>query len=77
MDSALGIRALTPEQRMQQRIAALEGRVRDLERASATMPVNAGAPSSGEGRDGSLAVDQSNTRLWVKISGTWRYVTLM
>jgi hypothetical protein len=33
-----------------------------------------GAPSGGN--DGDLVVDKTNNRLYVKVSGTWRYATL-
>ena len=75
-DLDLTPRAMDPDVRLQQRVVALERRVRDLERASAMMPVNNGAPAGGEGRDGSMSVDQVGIKLWVKVFGAWRYTTL-
>ena len=68
--------ARSPEQRLLARVAELERRIRDLERASTVMPVIAGAPSSTDGKSGSMSGDSTNIRLWLKIGSTWRYTPL-
>lgn len=59
-------------------VAVLSQQVRDLRRdlASlqrvATVQVSAGPPSQAA-RDGTLVVDTTNHRLYVRDSGTWRF----
>lgn len=48
-----------------QRIAALE--------RSATVQVGAGAPTQ-PARDGTLYVDSTNLRLYVRVSSSWRFL---
>ena len=63
-------------ERLARRLAELERRVAELDRQRFAVPVNAGAPLSGDGATGSLAGDSTNNRLWVKIGGTWKYTAL-
>jgi hypothetical protein len=65
------------------RIAALEARLAAVEKgfhvpivASGT-PAGAGAGTTGDGKDGSLAATgPSSPRLWLKIAGGWHYTVL-
>lgn len=67
------------------RIKALEDRVAALEKGY-HVPIMPGGQTpnnfvsgtqTGDGQDGSLAATGPNTpRLWVRINGQWRYVTL-
>jgi hypothetical protein len=75
MPTLLEPRAIDSDARLAQKIAALEQRINDLERTQASIPVVGGAPTSVSG-DGQMAGDSVNTRLWLRVSGTWRYVTL-
>jgi len=61
-------------QRLYAKIAALEKRIAALERDSFSAPVTEGAPTNGG--EGALAGDSTNTRLWIKINGVWRYAAL-
>lgn len=63
-----------PQGRLWAEIVALRKRVEALERDSFSAPVVAGVPTGGD--NGSLAGDSTNTRLWMKVGGVWRYVTL-
>lgn len=56
-------------------VAELSRRVSELEDRVATVRVTSGSPAAG-GREGSLAGDAGSTRLWLKLNGVWRYVTL-
>jgi hypothetical protein len=76
MPLELELRPMSAEERLQKRIGELERQVRDLQRQIFAVPINAGAPAAGDGKSGSLAGDTTNTRLWVKLGSTWRYVTL-
>lgn len=66
---------LSPEGRSWAAHSALEARVAVLERQIGRIPVAAGVPSASSG-EGQLAGDTTNTRLWLRIGGVWRYVAL-
>lgn len=66
---------MTPESRQASALAGLERRVRALEAGAPTIQVQAGAPTTAP-RDGTPAGDTANTRLWLRLGGVWRYVTL-
>lgn len=78
-DPRLGAAALGVDDPVQRIIAGLSARIAYLEsqvRALQTTPtvqVNAGPPTNAA-RDGTLCVDQTNHRLYVRDSGTWRFV---
>lgn len=56
------------------RVAALEARVRTLE-TTATVQVGAGAPTAAA-RDGTLYVDTTNSRLYARSAGAWKFVAI-
>jgi hypothetical protein len=56
------------------RVAALEARIRTLE-TTATVQVGAGAPTAAT-RDGTLYVDTTNSRLYARSSGSWKFVAI-
>lgn len=76
MSLELDLTTTDPIQRIMRRQAELEKRIVNLERERFGVPVNAGAPVSTDGSSGSLAGDTTNTRLWVKLGSTWRYVVV-
>lgn len=58
------------------KIKALEERIARLEKG-VVIPVSVGLPlNTGQGREGSMAADSGTSRLYVKINGIWRYVTV-
>jgi hypothetical protein len=64
--------ATDPDRRRVEKTGDLEARVAALER-SPVVQSGAGAPTSAP-RDGTLYVDTTAHRLYVRDSGTWRYV---
>jgi hypothetical protein len=77
MDSLpLAISPPTPERRQADRFADLDRRVRALESRPLAFPSGAGVPSGTQGIEGSPYADTVNTRFWLRISGTWRYVAM-
>jgi hypothetical protein len=78
-DPRLGAAALGVEDPVQRiiaglsaRIASLEAQVRTLQ-TTPTVQVNAGAPTNAA-RDGTLCVDSTNLRLYVRVGNAWRYL---
>jgi hypothetical protein len=57
-----------------QRLADLERRVAVLER-TATIQTGSGAPTNAA-RDGTLYVDTTNSRLYVRSSSAWKFVAV-
>ena len=56
------------------RISGLESQLRALQ-TTATVQASSGAPTSAA-RDGTLYVDITATRLYVRANGVWRYAAL-
>lgn len=63
-----------PDARLQARLRTIEMRLGTLERGQNTIPIIAGTPTGST--DGHMSGDTAATKLWLKLSGTWRYVTL-
>jgi hypothetical protein len=77
----LGAAALGVEDPVQRIIAGLSARISELEKqvrtlqTTATVQVGAGAPSAAA-RDGTLYVDTTNSRLYARSAGTWKFVAI-
>lgn len=74
MDPANGF-ALTPAERQADELADLRRGQRRAEASTPAVQVGAGAPTSAP-RDGTLYVDMTAARLYVRAGGAWRYVAL-
>jgi hypothetical protein len=57
---------------LRQELADVRQRASALER-SATVQSGAGAPTQAS-RDGTLYIDQSNLRLYLRVNATWRFL---
>lgn len=55
-------------------------RVEGTANAPASVPMKAGTPTDADvvngAQDGDMIGDSSATKLWIRIAGTWRFVTL-
>ncbi len=70
IDPAQGF-GLTPEQRMAERLAALERRIAALENGAPTIQAGTGAPTSSP-RDGTAYIDTAANTLYIRSGGAWR-----
>lgn len=82
MPTLLEPRPPDPAARLAAEIKTLRERVALLEKGY-HVPLGTGAPSNyaspsatGDGQDGSLAGDKATNRLYLRINGVWRFVTL-
>jgi hypothetical protein len=75
IDPLVPVPVTEPAARAADRLGALERRVSRLERSNPIIHSGAAAPTVAV-RDGAPYVSTSTPRLWIRVGGVWRYVTL-
>lgn len=68
-------RGLPRDQQIAARLGDIERRLTVLEKSSPAVQITTNTPT-GSARNGTLAGDQGNTRLWLRLNGAWHYTVL-